>query len=208
MFAVLNVKAFLKAVHPLKIKEGYFVQDVGSVSISCSVALFAGSLLTMPLPCSARCFLWCILSAVREALRLTELRLKGQTSKGVSFSEISKLRQTCVGFQSHTADRTLFGLFCFSVSHYPSSPCPLKYLHTVSPSGFRGGSAVVCSIPNNRARPSKKKRPWCGPRASHCLPPALHYLTCLFGGLAALYPSLALIQMAWQIWPNGTDWKI
>lgn len=55
-FAVLRV--FFKAVHPLKTKGWCFVQDFGSISISCSVAGFPECLVrTMHLRCTARCFL-------------------------------------------------------------------------------------------------------------------------------------------------------
>lgn len=131
---------FSKQFSPLKTKEsGIFVQDCGFLPVSHSVFLFLECLvLAVSLISSARCFLWTILSAVREALSLIEDWLKDRLQSECHFQKYIHSTRSVWGFLI-TCWQNIPHHFCFSVSHYSSSLPPLKCLHTVCTSGFWRG---------------------------------------------------------------------
>lgn len=110
-------------------------------------------------------------------------------------------------FQSHTADRTLFVLFCFSMSHYPSSPSPFEvFTHSLAIWVSSGILQWFAAYLTTEQDPKKKKitMVW---TQSFSLSATCSPLSNMFvwGPSCFRDPSLALIPMAWLVWPNGTD---
>ena len=179
---------FFKAIHPLETECCLCIRLFGSMSISCSVALFPECLvLATHLMCRARCFLWSIMSAARKVCSLTEVWLKGQTSKWMSFSEISTLYQIRLGFFNHMLPTECSSslLFFYVPLSFQSSPFEV-FTHKLYIRVLRGILQWSQADLTREQEPRKPDQGMVPALRSNCLPPALYYPMDLFWSHADL----------------------